>query len=329
MAERPQLRFESLHDHTKISDGALSHLEVLAAAERHGIGQIAFTDHDIIPDEAVLKQLRDYTGPVDWTVGLELSVRAPKLPDGTGGGPLHVLGFFLDLHDQTLAEHLGELKESRYERMQHFVKQLATLGFKITEDDVLKVADGSILGSPHFVRALELHPENDEVMKALLHRFRADAHHDERLKEKYDRMMQEGPIQYPYVTFMKASSYIPMPKAPGENKMKELADGVKLIRGAGGVAILAHWYFHIAFYDKPLLEKSLEAKQFDGLETAVVKYLREMVAKYDLFETMGMDSHSEDDMEAFVKSEVAELSVGQMGRLVERVKPDMTWTRLG
>ena len=56
--------YESLHNHTNISDGKENHLEVLETAEKNNFGIIAFTDHDILPDKAILAQLKGYEGPV-------------------------------------------------------------------------------------------------------------------------------------------------------------------------------------------------------------------------------------------------------------------------
>jgi len=45
------MNYESLHNHTSISNGAQTHLEVLEIAEKYGFGTIAFTDHDTLPNE--------------------------------------------------------------------------------------------------------------------------------------------------------------------------------------------------------------------------------------------------------------------------------------
>jgi predicted metal-dependent phosphoesterase TrpH len=76
--------YESLHNHTVLSDGAQTHLEMLATAEQAGFGVVAFTDHDVLPDAGVLADLRAYDGLVDWTVGVELSAGLPTELGGAG-----------------------------------------------------------------------------------------------------------------------------------------------------------------------------------------------------------------------------------------------------
>ncbi len=58
--------YESLHNHTKISDGLQNHLDVLKTAEKFGYGVIAFTDHDAVPNSAIIKQLKTHKGSVKW-----------------------------------------------------------------------------------------------------------------------------------------------------------------------------------------------------------------------------------------------------------------------
>ena len=51
---------ESLHNHTKISDGDLSHKEVLTLAQKLGYKTLAFTDHDVLPSDKTLTFLKKY-----------------------------------------------------------------------------------------------------------------------------------------------------------------------------------------------------------------------------------------------------------------------------
>lgn len=330
--------YESLHNHTIDSDGTQTHLELLKTAEDLGFGVIAFTDHDLVPTPEKIAALKAYNGPVKWLVGTELSSGLPEFMGGVEKGMVHILGLFIDPTNAVLAEHLQKLEISRVERMQHMVKHLQSIGFTISEDDVKKASVGSIIGSPHVVKAIQSHPENLEIEKTLLKKMETEAGTNVDLKAKYDEMVKAGTIQYPYRLYMKASSFVPMPRADSYQVLRSFEDSVKMIRDASGIAVLAHWYFHTRFYKLEKLEETVKAKMLDGLETATenttfdgnldkeVEQLQELIARYNLIETIGSDSHYVRDLEHFIKSPVAERSIGQTQRIIDRMKPNLEWS---
>jgi predicted metal-dependent phosphoesterase TrpH len=332
------MNFESLHNHTKDSDGAQTHLEVLAAAEKLGYSVVAFTDHDLVIRPDRLELLRAYKGPVKWISGIEISSGAPS--EVVEGGTLHVLGLFVDPTNPELVRHSQELEQSRLVRMEHFVTQLQGLGFTITIEDCLAQADESPVGSPHIVNAIASHPENQAVMDKLLEQMRLAGETDPEVKKRYDYMIKEGERQYPYVLFMKHGSFIPMPKAPSFGTLLDFDKTVAIIRGAGGVAILAHWFFNRETVSKELLEHLVEQKRIDGLETEVVnmiskrdisrdkEFLQKLARTYDLVETIGSDGHDEKDMAEFARSSAAEESIGQTELLITHNKPSLEWSNL-
>lgn len=333
------LRYESLHNHTSDSDGQLAVIELLNAAEKHGIGIMAITDHDIVPTAATLAQLRAYTGPVKWLVGVELSCRLPKeLGDGKESY-VHVLGYFIDLQNEVLAQRLSELEEGRRQRVAVMVKHLQAIGLMVSEEDCLAQATGRAIGSPHVVKAVMAHPENLAVIKRLRRELEADAQHNEALALLVQQLETDGPNQEPYALFMKEHSYKPMPSA--NNSVPSLDEGVALIRQAGGVALLAHWHFakeHLPLAD---LEKLLADGRLDGVETFVENVivdrdlgpetaeLEGLVSRQHCLAAFGSDAHDECDLVAFAAHPKAQESVGQTQRLVERVKPDLTYSNLG
>jgi 3',5'-nucleoside bisphosphate phosphatase len=334
------LSFESLHNHTIRSDGTQTYLEVLATAQDYGLGVIAFTDHDVLPDEAALQQLRDYNGPVKWTVGIELSCGLPTELGGAGGGSLHVLGLFTDPFNQALVDYCAVTEEGRVRRMRSYVTFLNSLGLKLTEEDCWRATTSRSIGSPHIVKAVLSYPENRVLIDQMVKRFEHDAGSDPRLATLYRQMMENEPKQYPYYLFMTRTSYIPYPR-PEFDTLVGMDAAVKLIRDAGGVALLAHWFFN---KDKLLaaeLERIVEAGRLDGLETAVenditqrdisadVAYLNQLAQQYNLLSMIGIDSHSPADFAAYARHGLAQESVGQTARLIERLRPNLTWSNLG
>lgn len=332
------LKYESLHNHTIDSDGTQTHLELLATAEELGYSVIAFTDHDLVPTPEKMAELRSYQGPVKWTVGTELSSGLPEEMGGANKGMVHILGLFIDPTNPALVGHLAKLEASRVERMKHMVNHLQSIGFNITEDDVNKAAAGGIIGSPHVVKAVQSHPENLELEKKLLKQMEEAGKTDAEIREKFDTMVKAGIVQYPYRLYMKASSFLPMPRADSYQVLRSFEESVKLIHDAGGIAVLAHWYFHTNFYKPEKLEETVKAGKIDGLETATenttfdgdiqkeTEFLRDLIARYNLIETLGSDSHYIKDLEHFIKTPAAELSIGHTQKIIDRIKPNLEWS---
>jgi len=333
-------KYESLHNHTSLSDGTQTHLEVLKTAEELGYGVIAFTDHDMVPTADKIAELKAYTGPVKWTIGTELSSGLPEVMGGVERGMVHILGLFIDPTNQALLDHMEKLETSRVARMKHMVDHLQSVGFKITEADVAKVTEGSVISSWHVVKAVQANPENLVLEKKLLEQMKEAAKNDVEVKEKFDAMVEAGVVQYPYRLYMKASSFMPMPRADTYNVLLSMDDTVKLIREAGGIAVLAHWFFHTKFYKPERLEDTVKAGLLDGLETATdnttfdgnvdkeVEFLQDLIKRYNLIETIGGDTHYVRDLEHFAKSPAAERSVGHTQKIIDRIKPNLEWSNL-
>lgn len=328
---------ESLHNHTNASDGAQTHLEVLEAAQKLGYGVVAFTDHDQLPKPETLQQLKSYSGPVKWLVGIEISSALPK--ELADDGTLHILGLFTDPLNPDLLSYCQKLEQSRILRMRHIVKRLTQLGFTISEQDCLKVSGSNPVGSPHIVTALKAHPQNQAVIEKMADQMKMAAQSDLEVARVYQRMISEGPRQYPYVLFMRSSSFFPMPKKDF-GTLLDVDESVRLIRGAGGIAILAHWFFNQDNLPATSLERLVREGRLDGVETDVVNlitkrdissesaYLRGLAQQHNLVQTIGADAHDADDLAHFAGSEAAGRSVGMTGRIIEKVQPALEWTNL-
>jgi hypothetical protein len=169
---------------------------------------------------------------------------------------------------------------------------------------------------------------------------RLDAEHNPTVMATYTSMMAEDPKQYPYYLFMGSEAYYSAPKTDFGGLL-DFESTVKLIREAGGIAILAHWYLDKAKIPSSDLESILDTSGVDGLETEImntisdhtgytkdVRYLRDLVKRYDLIEEVSADGHSTKDLAAFAQDPIARYSVGQTARIVERVQPNLRWTNL-
>lgn len=117
---------------------------------------------------------------------------------------VHILGYFCDEKNVSLTEVISRLKSDRYERMKKMVYKLNMLGVPITFQEVAEKAKGKAIGRPHLARVL--------CEKGYCVNF------DEAFA-KY--------IGYQCPAYVKRRKFTP-------------AEAIEVIRGAGGVPVLAH-----------------------------------------------------------------------------------------
>jgi histidinol phosphatase-like PHP family hydrolase len=115
---------------------------------------------------------------------------------------------------------------------------------------------------------------------------------------------------------------------------------VKLIRDAGGVAVVAHWYTVSKKIDARMLEGMIEAGRIDGVELMgnplnsmaqrAQPVLRAMAERTGCLATYGVDGHREQDIENFIHDrELARRTSGQTARLIAKTGVGLEWTNLG
>ena len=119
-----------LHIHTTESDGLLSPKEVALWACKKNLKAISITDHDTINgiDEAT-SEAKKYDIIV--VPGIELSTDYK-------GREIHVLGYYIDCHNEYLISILEKLKQSRYKRSIKMIERLNKIGINIDLTDVEK-----------------------------------------------------------------------------------------------------------------------------------------------------------------------------------------------
>ncbi|HET9554583.1 MAG TPA: PHP domain-containing protein [Anaeromyxobacteraceae bacterium] len=117
---------------------------------------------------------------------------------------IHLLGHFVDPVHPTLRAFEDFLAEHRRKRMVAIVERLGALGVHVTADAIERLSGGKTIGRPHVARAIV------EVGAVAT------------VKEAFDRYLGEG--QPAYVSRFRL----------------EVADAVKLVRGAGGTVTIAH-----------------------------------------------------------------------------------------
>jgi hypothetical protein len=136
-----------LHLHTTASDGILTPAELVAAAVKNGLQNMAVTDHDTTAGvDPALAAASHYPGL--------LVIPGIELAADVASGEVHVLGYFLDQHDPALEAALTLFRDSRRNRARQMLEKLANLGMPLDWSEVEALAKGASVGRPHVAEAL-------------------------------------------------------------------------------------------------------------------------------------------------------------------------------
>jgi len=150
-----------LHLHTTASDGRLSPAELVDRAARTGLTTIAVTDHDTV--HAV-----DEVTRLGATRGMRV-VPGMEITAVDNGRDVHILGYFFDHADSSLADFLSRQRGRRAARVREIGERLAALGAPVDVDVLLDralAAPGTAIGRPWLARALVKAGHVDSVADA-------------------------------------------------------------------------------------------------------------------------------------------------------------------
>ncbi len=307
--------YQNLHSHTFNSDGLLSHRETLETCAQNRIGIVAFTDHDTLIDEKNWEQLKNSSSPTKWVSGIEISSGLPRELGGKPTSMFHIVGLFVNPFDRELTSYCLQMQEARRERAGKIVANLQKIGFKITLDDCEKEAHGKTINRPHICSSLWKIPENRKLIYQLKESFDRECLKNEGLAAIHRKLLNERDSRWAYHLFLKEESYLPQIYV-GHQFGLEMDRVVRLIRGAGGLAFLAHWSFCKKFISLELVEKFLKEKRLDGAEVvfgaintqgitdeilADMEKMKSLTEKYGSFQSGGADSHQKKDLITFTR----------------------------
>ena len=186
-----------LHIHTNISDGKFSPQEIIEKSVQLGLSIISICDHDNtdgIPQALVEAKAFPQLMIIP---GVEISAYAP-------GNEVHILGYFIDIHNQKLLNTLADSRDSRLERAKEMVAKLNKLNVNINWQQVQEVAGKSTVGRPHIAQVL------------------LDNNYIKSFKEAFDRYIGLG-----------GPAYV-------ERHKITPSEAVVLINEANGLPVLAH-----------------------------------------------------------------------------------------
>ena len=241
-----------LHIHSHCSDGFQSPTAVVEEACNAGLVAVSLTDHDTVAgvDEAVAAGERLGVRVIP---GIEFSAHMDERE-------VHILAYFLDRRDARLLEHTERLREYRRARGVAIVERLNTLGVQVTIDDVLRKANGGLLGRPHIAAA----------------------------------MVERGAVANKELAFDlyigdRKPADVPKPRIPYDAL-------ISMVHRLGGVTVLAH----PGKSTSEAVVAQLAAAGMDGIEVfhpahqpPQIEHYTEMAERYNLLPSGGSDSHGE------------------------------------
>ena len=171
---------------------------------------------------------------------------------------VHILGYFIDHHNSNLCTRLEELKESRLKRAIDMIKKLRAMGYNITFEQVRQIAGNDLIARPHIAQALV---HNNCVFS---------------IKEAFDKLIGRG-----------RPAYVPRYKFLPQ-------EAIKLIKSAGGIAVLAH----PGLIGSQLIIDEIIAAGIEGIEVYYPEHSPQQTDKYinltyrhNLLVTGGSDYH--------------------------------------
>jgi predicted metal-dependent phosphoesterase TrpH len=170
----------------------------------------------------------------------------------------HLLGYFFDPKNAALQTQLALYRQLRLDRARAMVEKLKGLGVSIDFEKVLEVARGGSVGRPHIA---------DALIVAGVVRTRQQA---------FDRFLKKD-----------GAAYVP-------GTAPSAAEAIQLIRGAGGVPVLAH----PCFYTSESLVEQLVKQGLMGIEVYYPEHSKSLIRRYleitqrlNLVATGGSDFH--------------------------------------
>ncbi|MBI1952953.1 MAG: PHP domain-containing protein [Candidatus Omnitrophica bacterium] len=227
-----------------------------------------FSPEEVVRRAAALNLAAISVTDHDSTAGLPAAFKAAgdKLEILTGveltvvfkARELHLLGYGFDPADETFRAFLGRMRQYRQDRIRAMIDRLKTKGIEVTFEEVQAAAGQGIIGRPHLAQVL--------VERGLVRG----------LDEAFERYLGDrAPC------FVKGATLT-------------VPNGVKLIRDAGGAAVLAHPFRLIQESWLPELAdcgvQGIEVFHTDH-SAAVAKRYERLARELDLLVTGGSDCH--------------------------------------
>lgn len=207
---------------------------------------------------------------------------------------MHILGYFINPKDRSLLNALNILESFREERNPKIVKKLQLMGYKITMEEVISAANGNIIGRPHIAKVL------------------VDKGYFSNTKEVFDKLLSYGKPAY-----VKKDKLHPK-------------DAIEIIKGSGGISILAHPHKFL-YLDDSIENILIELMDYglDGIEAIHSEHsiqeknrLMEVAEKLSLIITGGSDFHGKNKEDIHLGTGKNNIAISD--EILERLKERVT-----
>ena len=253
------MNYIDLHVHSSYSDGTDNPAKLVALALSLGLSAFALTDHDTTAGLADARAALAAFGASDH---LRI-ISGVEISAAYKDRDIHILGLFIDSDNAALSAALQLARDNRIARNRTMLQRLCADGYPMTEAELLQDSDAACIGRMHFANALVARGYAKNTQDAFQHFIGLDC---------------------PY--------YVPRDYITPK-------DAISLIRGAGGLAILAHpLLYHL---DRPELEQlvaQLMSFGLSGLEAIYTtnsiedeQYVRTLASRNGLLISGGSDYH--------------------------------------
>ena len=252
------MRGIDLHTHSKCSDGTYSVKELMDYAHEKNLAAIALTDHDTVDglDEASSYVIENYPD-MEFVPGIEFSTVEE-------GKDVHIVGLYIDHHNEEFKKKLGQFIDSRTVRNKKMCRKLSEeAGIPISYEELTGSFPGAVLTRAHYAK------------------FMVDRGYAKSRNEVFDKYIGDN---CPY--------YVEREKISPE-------EAISYVLEAGGVPVLAHpILYHLSDRKLDALVARLKNAGLKGIEAIYSTYspseerqIKELAAKYDLLISGGSDFH--------------------------------------
>jgi predicted metal-dependent phosphoesterase TrpH len=169
-------------------------------------------------------------------------------------GTLHMLGYGVDLACVPLQDALRQIRAGRCDRNKLILDRLNSLGYALTWEEVRSLAGEDVIGRPHFAQAL------------------VNRRHVKSREDAFERLLAKGKPGY-------VNRFRLTPE-----------DCIRVIREAGGVAVMAH-PFTMEWGSKAMADevRRLAAQGLGGIEVYYSEHPPELQDRYRaMAESLGL-----------------------------------------
>lgn len=229
-----------LHMHSTFSDGVFTPEELVKMRKDEGYDVVAVTDHDGAKGVKEALSAGEKYGVkvvpgIEIGTVMDISELIPGAGDSTmnkGEVELHILGYCIDPDNKELCSEMQKIKNFRDERNKKLLWYFQEKGYDIKYNDLIRNEGQEYVAKPDFAWVFV----NRGYVQNISEAFRSEKF----LAAKAVQRLK----QFPYPTM----------------------DAIKLIQGAGGVAVLAH----------PMKTKGIGAKSSDEFFENMIRLLTEL-----------------------------------------------------